>query len=358
MRAPHPAPRTPTRSAILLVALLGGIAVFGLVAPPPWQGQGQGQGQGQAYAAVASYPTLAYNGLPGSPADVAHNIARAQPGGCAPGGHDIFGRDFVVDSQQWYCDHVTDYGGTVTVLGHVSSDVVAVGGDIIVSGVIDGRALALGGNVTLLPGARVGGDVQAVGGSVNRSPGALVEGQVAPGTATDQFALPNITTIIPVRLDWADVIFWAFAGLMIALFLPSQLTRVQMIARHQPVGSLFLGLMAYIVGLAAALVLVLSCLGIPLALAIGVVLWGGSIFGTAALGHWIGSALTPGAMRHKRFPFVLATVIGVTLLAIASTAPVVGGIIRAMVSMVGLGAVLLTFATMRHPAASRRRALG
>lgn len=347
MRATHPSPRTPTRYAILLAALLGGIAVFGVVFAP--------SGLHPTGALNAGHPPLAYSGLPSNPAIVAGATHGAQQTACAPGGHDIFGKDFVVDTQQWFCDHVTDYGGNITVLGHVSSDVVSVGGDIVVSGVIDGRALALGGNVTLLPGAHIGGDVQAIGGSVNRSPGATVDGQVDPGITTGQFSIPNITTIIPVRLDWADVIFWAFSGLVIALFLPSQLTRVQTLARRQPIGSLFLGLLAYVVGLISALVLVLTCLGIPLALAIGVVLWGGSIFGTAALGHWLGSALTPGAMRRKRFPFVLATVIGVTLLAIASTAPVVGGIIRAVVSMVGLGAVLLTIATMRRPSAARRR---
>ncbi|MGE5334197.1 MAG: hypothetical protein ACM3N4_05815 [Nitrososphaerota archaeon] len=262
-----------------------------------------------------------------------------------------------MDTQQWYCDHVTDYGGNITVLGRVSSDVMAVGGDIAVSGEVDGRVLALGGNVTLLPGARIGGDVQAVGGSVSRSPGVVVGGQVDSGITTDQFLPTNFTSIIPVRLDWADVLFWAFSGLIISLFLPSQLIRVRLMARRQPVGSLFIGALAYAIGLVSALVLVLTCLGIPLALAIGIVLWGGSIFGTAALGLWLGSALVPGATRYKRLPFIMATVLGVTLLAIASTAPVVGGIIRVLVSAAGLGAVLLTIMTIRHPSSRRRHAL-
>jgi hypothetical protein len=250
-----------------------------------------------------------------------------------------------------------DYGGDITVLGRVSNDVVAVGGSIIVSGEVDGRVLALGGNVTLLPGAHIAGDVQTFGGSVSRSPGVEVDGRVDRGMTTDQFTLPNVTSIIPVRLDWTDVIFWAFSGLVISLFLPSQLTRVRLMARHQPLGSLFLGLLAYVVGAVAGLVLVLTCLGIPLALAIGVVLWGGSIFGTAALGLWIGSALVPGATSRRRLPFILATVLGVSMLAIASTAPVIGGIIRVLVSCAGLGAVLLSIVTMRHPSPARRRAL-
>lgn len=345
MRATNPSPRA--RHALLLAAFLGGMAIFGVAFAPH-----------QLNSTPATYPgklALASGGLA-----VRAPFARtsAQPDSCTPTDNDIFGKDIVIEAQQWICGHVTDYGGNITVLGRVGSDVVALGGNIAISGEVDGRVLALGGNVTLLPGARIGGDVQAVGGEISRSPGVDVGGQVVRGMSTDQFSLPNFTSIIPVRLDWSDVLFWVFSGLVISLFMPSQLLRVRLMARRQPIGSLFLGLLAYIVGLIAALVLVLSCLGIPLALAIGVVLWGGSIFGTAALGFWLGSALVPGATTYRRFPFILATVIGVTLLAIASTAPVIGGIIRVLVSTAGLGAVLLTIATMRHPSPARRRALG
>lgn len=336
------------RHTLLLAALLGGMAFAGVAlvslhnSSPP--------------SDLRQRLALASVGLPANATTPAWKNVLATS--CTPTDHDIFGKDVVVDASEWYCGHITDYGGNITVLGRVSNDVVAIGGNIAVSGEVDGRVLAFGGSVTLLPGAHIGGDVQAVGGSVSRAPGVVVGGQIDRGISGDQFTLPNFTSIIPVRLDWADVIFWAFSGLVISAFLPSQLIRVRITARHQPLGSLAIGLLAYAIGLLAAVVLVLSCLGIPLALAIGIVLWGGSIFGTAALGLWIGSALVPGAARYRRFPFILATVIGVTLLAIASTAPVIGGIIRVLVSSAGLGAVLLTIATMRHPSPARRRALG
>lgn len=341
MRAPHSRSSQQARYAVLLAALLGGVAALSVVFfAPSWPGRSNLRSLSQIALAAGGHPP-----------------ASAMPSACAPGNQDIFGKDFVVDAQQWLCGHVTVYGGSATILGHVDGDVVAAGGSVIVSGEVGGRVLALGGDVSLLTGARVRGDVQAVGGTVHAAPGVTVGGQIDRGIITDQFTLPNITTIIPVRLEWADVLFWVFSGLIISLFLPSQLLRVRLMARRQPLGSLFLGLLAYLVGLIAALVLVLSCLGIPLAFAIGVVLWGGSIFGTAALGLWLGSALVPGALGYRRFPFVLATVLGVTMLAIASTAPIIGSIIRLLVSTAGLGAVLLTIATMRHPSPARRRAL-
>lgn len=345
MRAPDGSRHSSRQGciALLLTAILGGIAVFGVVFA-----------QGRHNQGLVAYPdrmTHASGGLPASNAPFGNS---PRPASCTPADQNIFGRDVVVDTQQWYCDRITVYGGNITVLGRVGSDVVSIGGNIVVSGEVDGRATALGGNVTLLPGARIGGDVQAMGGKVSRSPGVSVGGQVDRDISTDQFSLPSFTNIIPVRLNWADVLFWAFSGLVISLFLPSQLVRVRLIAHRQPLGSLFIGLAAYITGLISALVLVLTCLGIPLALAIGVVLWGGSIFGTASLGLWLGSALIPGAREYKRVPFILATVVGVTMLAIASTAPVIGGIIRLLVSSVGLGAVLLTLATMHRPATVRR----
>jgi hypothetical protein len=348
MRAPDSS--SHTHYAIHLAAVLG-VALFAAAFALPWHTWLNG-----APSESPDRPDrLALSS--GYLAGTSPSWHQAQFTSCTPDDHDVFGKDVVVDTQQWYCGHVMDYGGNITVLGRVSNDVIAVGGSIVVSGEVDGRVLALGGNVTLLPGAHIAGDVQTFGGSVNRSPGVEVDGKVDRGTTTDQFTLPNFTSIIPVRLDWTDVIFWAFSGLVISLFLPSQLTRVRLVARHQPLGSLFVGLLAYVLGVVAGIVLVLTCLGIPLALAIGVVLWGGSIFGTAALGLWIGSALIPGAASRRRLPFILATVLGVSMLAIASTAPVIGGIIRVLVSCAGLGAVLLSIATMRHPSPARRRVL-
>lgn len=345
MRAPHVS--LYGRVAILLAAFLGGIALLGVVFSPAQHTSDSAAGSpGQLTRFTHPTAGLLAGALP--------TWKNTRADGCTPGDFNGFGKDVIVDTQQWYCGHVTVYRGNVTVFGRVGGDVQAVGGNVTVSGEVDGRVMALGGSVTLLPGAHIGGDVQAIGGTVNRSPGVMVGGQIDRGFTTDQFSPSNIRTIIPVRLDWGDVLFWAFSGLVTSLFLPSQLIRVRLMARRQPLGSLAIGLLAYIIGIISALVLVLTCLGIPLALAIGIVLWGGSIFGTAALGLWLGSALIPGATRYKRVPFILATVVGVTMLAIASTAPVVGGIIRLLVSSVGLGAVLLTLATMRRPSHARR----
>jgi hypothetical protein len=347
---------TPSRArfVILLMAFIGGVALFGVYFAPSGDVAPGPNASGRPSLALGGLLSLALGGLlPGT----MPGLNRTPASGCTPAQQEIFGKDVVVDTDQWYCGHLSDYGGNVTILGRVSGDVIAAGGNVVVSGEVDGRVLAFGGNITLQSSAHIGGDVQALGGDINASPGAHVGGQINHGMITDQFGIPNFKTIIPVHLDWADVLFWAFSGLISALFLPSQLIRVRLMARRQPAGSLFLGLLAYAIGIVAAVVLVLTCLGIPLALAIGAVLWGGSIFGTAALGLWLGSALVPGASQYRRGPFVLATVIGVTLLAIASTAPVVGGVIRVLVSTAGLGSVLLTIATMRHPSAARRRAL-
>jgi hypothetical protein len=343
----HGAP-SPSRArfALLVAAFLGGVALFGVFFAPS-----------RHVGSSLSAPDRLSQATGGLLAGVAPGVNRALATDCTPSQQEIFGKDVVVDTDQWYCGHLSVYGGNVTILGRVSGDVIVAGGNAVVAGEVDGRVLTCGGNITLQPGAHIGGDVQALGGDVNASPGAVVGGQINRGMITDQLGIPNIKTIIPVHLDWADVLFWAFSGLIIALFLPSQLIRVRLMARRQPAGSLLLGLLAYAIGIVAAVVLVLTCLGIPLALAIGVVLWGGSIFGTAALGLWLGSALVPGASEYRRLPFVLATVIGVMLLAIASTAPVIGGVIRVVVSTAGLGSVLLTIATMRHPSAARRRAL-
>ena len=56
-------------------------------------------------------------------------------------------------------------GGSVTVLGHVSEDVVAVGGSVFIkeTGLVDGSVVSVGGKVIKETGAMIKGDVVEVG---------------------------------------------------------------------------------------------------------------------------------------------------------------------------------------------------
>jgi hypothetical protein len=76
--------------------------------------------------------------------------------------------------------------GAVNVGGRVDGDVVAVSGPVRIAGTVDGTISAVSDRVTLLPTARVTGDVQYGDESPRVLPGATVDGKVSD-EGWDQF---------------------------------------------------------------------------------------------------------------------------------------------------------------------------
>lgn len=63
-------------------------------------------------------------------------------------------------------------GGTVNLMGTVTKDVVVVGGTLIVTGQVGGDLRIIGGNVTV--GGDINGELAAAGGNVNVLPGTMI----------------------------------------------------------------------------------------------------------------------------------------------------------------------------------------
>src|SRR3954454_18443516 len=68
--------------------------------------------------------------------------------------------------------------GPVTVAGRVTGDVVAINGVVTISGTVDGTVTTIAKRTHVLPGGRVGGDLQYGDKRPAISPGAVVSGDV------------------------------------------------------------------------------------------------------------------------------------------------------------------------------------
>lgn len=73
-------------------------------------------------------------------------------------------------------------GGTVTIMGTVTKDVVVVGGTLIITGKVGEDLRILGGNVTV--GGTVGGELALAGGNINVMPGTMISGGAYVGAGT------------------------------------------------------------------------------------------------------------------------------------------------------------------------------
>lgn len=316
-----------SRAAAALLALLAAIlaaALAPLLAPPP--------------VAAAAPPQAA--SIPDS--------------SCTSGALSGYGQSIVVPPATWICGDASAYGGSVTVDGHVSGNVSAFGGGVTVAGLVDGNVVAVGGDVTLEPGARVGGDVDSWGGRVHRATDAYVSGAVDRGQwVTNSFDGGWPGASASWAFPWPWILAWSLLAVIIVSLAPERTARVRMVARQAAVRSVSVGLLTVILGAVLAAVLFATCVGIPISLLVVAVLLVGWALGTVAVGLGVGSLVFRVVAPRARSP-LLRAVVGVVLLGGVESIPCVGGAIAALVSLLGLGATLLSrFGSPRF--AARRR---
>jgi hypothetical protein len=301
-------------------------------------------------ARVTSYaPYASGQPTPFPPSLAASQHAAPQPAtACTETNRASIGKAVVVAEQELICGHVSAFNGNITVLGRVDGDVTAVGGGITISGDVEGSVTAINGDVDLLPTAHVSGDIQTVNGEVHRDDGAYVGGTIRRNSAPGDL-LPQHWLRLPdgAEFPWLGVLFWALAGSVVVLLFPHQLALVRQTARRQLVESFFTGLLVGLAGILVTFLLVVTCLGIPIALLVAGVLWVGVVVGTVALGYLLGMRLLGLVSRGDRHPLG-ATLLGVTLLTLLEAAPCVGGVLMALVSCTALGASSLTLLRSRR----------
>ncbi|WP_435177056.1 bactofilin family protein [Halorussus sp. AFM4] len=268
---------------------------------------------------------------------------------------------------------VTAAGGNVYVTGRVNGDLRAMAGNVRINGTVTGDADAVGGNVVLAADGRVGGELNigagsvvvdgevgesafvgadtiALGpsavvggdfvydGSLDRAPGARVAGQVRreanPGGSVD-FTGPVVPT-------WVKGVYGFLANLVLGVILLAVFPRfsagVAGRASQTPLRSGGVGLLAFVGVPVLFVALLLSLVGIPLALLVvllyPLVLWIGYVYGAFALGAW-GLGLADADSRW------LALALGVFVVSIVGFVPILGGLVQFLVLLVGLGAFVL-----------------
>jgi len=300
------------------------------------------------------------------------------------------GGTIVVDADETVDGDLTAFGGTVVVRGTVNGNLVAAAGNVIVAGQVNGDlealagnvrvngtvtgdASAVGGNVFLDEGGRVGGTLEAgagnvvvegeVGGdarlgaeSVRVGPSAVVGGDlayagdldladgasVAGAVREESNVSPDVGpvgTTLPGWVSWvygllANLALGALALLAFPRFSDGLADRVA----TDPLRSGGVGLLL-LVGIPILLVLLaISLVGIPLALvgalAYGLLLWLGYVYGAFA----VGTLLVGLADADNRW---LALVVGLVAVSLVGLVPIVGGLVEFVVLLFGLGALAL-----------------
>jgi cytoskeletal protein CcmA (bactofilin family) len=271
-------------------------------------------------------------------------------------------------------------GGTVTVAGTVEGDVRTTGGQVTLSGAVAEDAVVTGGQASVSSGSTVGGDLIVSGGQVTMAGTVTgnVEGSAGTYSTTGSVGGTEHVVVSPregegdedegdqataIILDaLRHFVVLVIFGALILWLLPRALPAAERVLRSRPAASLGSGLLAclgYFVFLIAALLLMVL-------LAI--------VFGLLQIGSLVGIELIAGLLSlfTVSFLFVLAVayladlVVGLTLarvvapagsgsrwrelallvagaavVVIVTSLPVIGGLVKLLVVLFGLGALAL-----------------
>lgn len=262
-------------------------------------------------------------------------------------------------------DSLIAVGGTITLNAPVKGDVIVAGGHVIANNNIGGKLVAAGGTVevngdvgtnaviaagtvTVNPRSTIGRDAEILAGTVTSSghvAGNLsVQSQsysntgVVGGTNTYVKTDPNSVSRIFTVLGVLFSVGWLILGLLLLKIAPARYQVVVDEARRSPVIKLVVGFVGLVVTLIVLLILAITVVGLPIALASGLLVIIAIIlsvfFVSSAFGRLLFSWLK---VQVKDWHALVA---GFVILNILFRVPVAGIIILILTISLGFGALL------------------
>jgi cytoskeletal protein CcmA (bactofilin family) len=238
-------------------------------------------------------------------------------------------------------------GGNVVVQGPILGDLRAAGGDVRLDGQVTGDASIAAGTLELGPHARIEGRLAFYGRELHRDPAAQVLGGVERRHGHRHEHAPMAAGGLPYGSIYGWI--WTAALLMLAALiagaLPEASKRMALELRERPWLTPLLGLLALASIPVAALLLVFTIIGIPVAVL--------ALIGYVALllVAYVWVAVVVGAMLLDRVSpesaartasRVGAAVLAMLVLAILVRVPVVGGFVKLAALAVGVGMIVAT----------------
>ena len=262
------------------------------------------------------------------------------------------GGQFELGPKSEVAGNVSVAAGQVRLHGAVRGGVQAAGGRVLLDGPVAGDVIATSGRIELGPNARIAGKLRYRSGeALTRDPAAQVSGGVevllpAFGANGERDA----RTPEPPARAWADGVGWVWTAGMIVLaaaliaLLPGFYARVARSLRERPGVSIALGFVLLICTPVAALIALVTLIGIPLGLLLIALYLAllpvGYVSAGIGLGDWGLRRASPARADAVGWR-IAATALALVLLALAGWIPWLGWLIGLAALLAGLGALLL-----------------
>ncbi|MFQ5937096.1 MAG: polymer-forming cytoskeletal protein [Acidiferrobacterales bacterium] len=240
-----------------------------------------------------------------------------------------------VDGRAWLT------GGQVEVAGRIATELKAACGSIVVAGRVDGDVELLSDALEILPSARVTGNLVYRGRREAKiSRGARIDGELS-------YQPLAVSTRGPAPWRSAGIVVLAslmLTGIVLFLCFPSFAVRAARTVETHPWQSLGLGLAVLVAGPIVAILLMVTIIGIPLAIILialyVVFLIAGYLTGVLYVSD-VGLRWALDSPRPSTGVRVVSIIAGVLALGIVGLIPLIGGLVALLVLLVGLGALKL-----------------
>lgn len=240
-------------------------------------------------------------------------------------------------------------------------DAVTLGG-MDVEGTVQGNAVALGGTVKLGPKAVVHGDAVSIGGHLDIDPGAKVYGS---RVAMDLGSLgtfyrrskhpeplsPAVDAALPapparrargwvagIAAGAAHYAVFFVVALLLVTFVPERTRAISNELRRAPGHCLGIGLAGAVTLLPLTVLLIVTLLGIPVAILLWFCVPPIALLGFTSLALEVGARIPPGTQRTQ----VAVLGLGILVLFLVSLVPFVGAAVLGLAGLASFGAVLRT----------------
>ncbi|HSX41452.1 MAG TPA: polymer-forming cytoskeletal protein [Candidatus Saccharimonadales bacterium] len=228
-------------------------------------------------------------------------------------------------------------GSTVNIQSRIGRGLVGGGSLFTIDSNIGKDASISAGTLNLSPTTRIGGNLVYSSDKFNKSDGATIagetkemkepkHGQENAGKDTAFGALYGLIALLA-------------AGSLLLWLAPHATAGVAEVVTKQPVGAFGWGVLVMLLSLPVLVVLLISFIGIPLALISGVVLAAALYLAKYLVALSVGNVLRNRAgWKANAYADAL---IGLIVLTLVELIPVLGGLVKLTVALIGIGGILL-----------------
>lgn len=257
---------------------------------------------------------------------------------------------------------VVHFTGDITIRSGevVRGNVVAMSGDIDIAGKVYGNVTAMAGDITLRSGSTVTGNVTTMAGSIDREEGAQLGGQIVSRDEIRDFGGENYNYRYDFQPSpWHRFSRWllsllgllALTAAAVAIF-PEKTCSMKKSLEAEPARQLGIGFLGWIVLPVVLLALLITIIGIPVALLVvmclPIIILIGFVIMALFAGQQLDKALTDRWPRFADERALIQSLKGIVLIWIISSIPFVGWIVWPLAALFGLGTALSTrFGTNR-----------